>query len=138
MSEFEFESGIEEEAFPEPRLVKRIIIKRDLILNNRLEDYRNELPFGSLCDEKKKLFCNSLLSLFEVLLPKLKDKWNKVTYKKFKTLENLEKYSFDSYSMVKREMKDLIKYKQLLEEFIEVIGITKIEVLKEQGDILRR
>lgn len=133
-----YDPGIEEEALPEPRLVKRIIIKKDLILNNKLDDYRTELPFGLLLKEKKKLFCNALLSLFETLRPKLKVKWNKTTYAKFKKLEKLEKFSFDSYKMVEKKMEDLIKFKTLLEEFIEKIGITKIEVSKEGGDLLRK
>lgn len=134
-----YDRGIEEEALPEPRLVKRIIIKRLLILNNRLDSYRNELPFGSLILDKKKLFCNSLLTLYETLRPKLKDKWNKSTYKTFKKLEDLDKYCFDSFKMVEEEkLKDLVKFKLLLEDFIECIGITKIEVSKEGGDLLRR
>jgi len=46
----------EKEALGEPRLVKRIIIKRDLIMQTRLEKYRAELPNGLLLKNENNLF----------------------------------------------------------------------------------
>jgi len=130
-SENSFED--EKEALGEPRLVKRIIIKRDLIMQTRLEKYRAELPNGLLLKKRKQSFCNSLLNLYEMLRPKLP--YYIARSDKFKELTNLDNYLADSIGLANLEIKELIVWKILLEEFIEFIGITKIEIVKEEGHL---
>lgn len=138
MSELIIDSGINEEAFPEPRLVKVNIIKQITLLSSRLDDLRNELPYGILKIEKKKLFCNALMGLFELLLPKLSRKWYVKKYKKYRKTRELEEFQSNSFKLTEKDMRELINYKTLLVDFVEQIGITKIEVAKEQGDMWRK
>jgi len=128
---FEYEK---EEALPSPKVTKSIIMKREVITENKLYKYRSELPHGVLLKEKKRQFCNALLSLYSTLRPKLKrhkeKEWNEL-------IKSYDKYVFDFSSFCSLNMEELVSFRFKLSEFIEKIGITKIEIKTQFGDILR-
>jgi len=115
----------QEKALPEARIYKRNIME---ILFSMLDHFRHYRLGGKSYKKELSDACNDLLFLYEIMEPKIIRTSEKKGKERFKELTEVGKYVTSVEVMIKLPRSKIMKFKSLMVDFIEELGITKIEI----------